>query len=78
MTPSFPLKTWKSARNDTRGTKMPGSTLLFENVDVHFFGLYGPERLYLPIIIPDPRQNILYWSATRARARVARTRGNDS
>lgn len=43
------------------GTKMPRVNVRPENVDVDFLGLYGPQRLYLPIISPDTPNTIWYW-----------------
>ncbi len=61
------------------GTKMPRSTLPQFPVEIQFYGFYGPRTIYLPIIMDTPN-SIWYWvnSATRARARVMRTRERDN
>ncbi len=59
------------AASVTAGTKMPRSTFPFGNIDVHFLGLYGPQRCYLPIVHQDTPRTIWFWvHGARARART--------
>ncbi len=46
-------------------------TGIMDEVDVRFFGLYGPRTIYLPIIVHDTPNSIWYWVfGSRARART--------